>query len=249
MELIIAAILIFVILCVILPLIDNNKDSSTSDNSDGEMSESVKEILRKIEEEEKQPLRFHLYTRYNKVKKADYTDDEFHNLSATIYNTKLHRQKTIKAVDRERLVALAEEIFRLWARREEEPDYLCTIYNYVSVQPKQYRVIQFVGIKYRTETDYERYKRLIDGEKVLLVDEYTNPYDKNAVKVMTQDGFHIGYVAREYAEEVSLLYKHVGYAWHFHYDPKTDIYNALYIFEEYIEYDPIHDPFAAEDDK
>lgn len=57
--------------------------------------------------------------------------------------------------------------------------------------------LKFVGIRHRTQADYQRYLKLKKGEKVLFVKEPDNPKDPNAVKVVTMDGYHIGYVARE----------------------------------------------------
>ncbi len=88
-----------------------------------------------------------------------------------------------------------------------------------------------------------RYKDLIDGEKVLLVKEPSNPYDKYAIKVLSQDGYHIGYLAKEYAKKFRNLLGDVAYGWHYHYDEKYDFYNTIRIYKNYIEYEEERDTY------
>ena len=57
----------------------------------------------------------------------------------------------------------------------------------------------FIGSVYLAGTQYvsditEIYKKLYIGELVQIVREKDNPYDKKAVKVLTQDGKMIGYI-------------------------------------------------------
>ena len=56
-----------------------------------------------------------------------------------------------------------------------------------------------VGLYYRTAAEQTRAMNLKPGEALRLEPEPTNPFDPNAVKVLTEDGFHIGYVSKDEA--------------------------------------------------
>lgn len=60
-----------------------------------------------------------------------------------------------------------------------------------------------MGVNFRPAEAKERVKALEIGERLLLEREPSNEYDPNAVKVKTQDGFFIGYVARTNNYEVA----------------------------------------------
>lgn len=49
----------------------------------------------------------------------------------------------------------------------------------------------------------ERSKALLVGERLLLLREPTNPFDKNAVAVMSEDGVKLGYIPRTEAPSVA----------------------------------------------
>ena len=53
------------------------------------------------------------------------------------------------------------------------------------------------GTYYRTFEDIERANKLQKGETLYLVPEPNNEYDKNAIKVLTEDNVHIGYIPKE----------------------------------------------------
>lgn len=59
----------------------------------------------------------------------------------------------------------------------------------------------------------ERTQGLILGERLLLMREPANPYDKNAVAVMTTDGQKLGYIPRGDAKRIaSILDAELGIA-------------------------------------
>lgn len=49
----------------------------------------------------------------------------------------------------------------------------------------------------------ELIKKLNIGEPIRLIRETNNPYDFNAIKVVTEKGAHIGYINRELAEKIA----------------------------------------------
>lgn len=191
-------------------------------------------------------LNINLYSLNNKALKSEYTEDEMKNVALQIENTALHEQRTIEAEYSSQVEDIAEEVFRLWARQEKEPDYLCTLDNYAKRPPKSYRVAEVVGMDYRSKEAQKRYNELRDGEKVLLVKESNNPYDENAVKVVSQDGYHMGFLARDYAKKYKNILKELTYGWHYHYDEHHDFYNTVRIYRHYMEYERERDPFVYE---
>ena len=180
---------------------------------------------------------------HNKILCTCHTHDEMENIALQVKNDVLGETMTLLADTEKGVAALTEEVFRLWARQEAEPDYICTLQNYARRPPKRHSTVQFVGIQYRGDEAYMRYKRLKDGEKVLLLHEHSNPYDENAVKVLSQDGYHIGYLAREYARKVGKMFTYVGYGWHYHYDEEHDFFNAIHLYKNYMEYEEERDTF------
>lgn len=187
------------------------------------------------------------YSPNNTASSMYFTEDEMENYAVDISNTKLNKQQIIKASTTFGLGEIIEEVFRLWAKQEKDSTYICTLQNYAISPPKQYRITQFVGISHREDSEYERYKNLVDGEKVLLVKEPSNPYDKNAIKVLTQDGYHIGYLARDYARNLNRsLNNFISYGWHYHYDEQNDLYNVIRIYRNYISYEKERDNFEYE---
>ena len=81
------------------------------------------------------------------------------------------------------IIIVGIAIFLLWSLHQEH-------------EQRGRVTLKFVGIKYRGDEAYQRYLKLKKGEKVLFVKEPDNPKDPKAVKVVTMDGYHIGYVAR-----------------------------------------------------
>ncbi|MDH6355490.1 hypothetical protein M2132_001833 [Dysgonomonas sp. PH5-45] len=63
------------------------------------------------------------------------------------------------------------------------------------------------GLIYRTSSEQTRAKNIEVGEELFLEREYNNYYDKNATRVITKDGFFIGYVDADYAPSVALRIK------------------------------------------
>ena len=76
---------------------------------------------------------------------------------------------------------------------------------HVTVWPKDYNHFDMVrfniaGIEYRDNIDEYL------GESVgVLEAEPTNPYDPNAIKILTHDGHHVGYVPKDMTAEVRKL--------------------------------------------
>lgn len=60
-----------------------------------------------------------------------------------------------------------------------------------------------MGVNFRPAEAKERVKQLEIGERLLLEREPSNEYDPNAVRVKTQDGEFIGFVARTHNYEVA----------------------------------------------
>lgn len=88
----------------------------------------------------------------------------------------------------------------------KELTYFCTkdAGYYFSVWPKikgierlDYLSFEIAGMTYRDRI------LLYTGEHVgTLKAEPTNPYDSNAIKVLAEDGYHVGYVPRDMTDEV-----------------------------------------------
>lgn len=53
------------------------------------------------------------------------------------------------------------------------------------------------GTYYRTQEEIFCAENLQIGEELVLEKEPTNEFDKNAIKVLTEDGYHIGYIPKE----------------------------------------------------
>lgn len=57
--------------------------------------------------------------------------------------------------------------------------------------------INVVGTFYRGEEEQERAQKLNIGETVFLLPEPENEYDRKAIMVVTQDGYHVGYIGKD----------------------------------------------------
>uniref|UniRef100_A0AB33JED0 HIRAN domain-containing protein n=1 Tax=Prevotella sp. GTC17262 TaxID=3236797 RepID=A0AB33JED0_9BACT len=64
---------------------------------------------------------------------------------------------------------------------------------------------EVAGLTHRSQKAINRAEELADGETVYLIKDPTNPYDENAIKIMTDDDIHIGYVPRFLCTEVAEL--------------------------------------------
>lgn len=53
------------------------------------------------------------------------------------------------------------------------------------------------GTYYRTQEEIFCAENLQIGEELVLEKEPTNEFDKNAIKVLTEDGYHIGYIPKK----------------------------------------------------
>lgn len=72
-------------------------------------------------------------------------------------------------------------------------------------EEKKKPALEFVikGLWYRTEAEKDAAFCLKVGEELVLKKQPKNKYDPFAVKVMTTDGYHIGYVEADLSKEVS----------------------------------------------
>ncbi len=61
---------------------------------------------------------------------------------------------------------------------------------------------QVAGTFYRTPKEKKRAESLGYKENLYLEPEPENPYDNNAIKIETYDGFHIGYIPSYLCEDV-----------------------------------------------
>ena len=64
---------------------------------------------------------------------------------------------------------------------------------------------EVAGLMHRSSKAIKRAEDLMYEEFVYLVKEPTNPHDKNAIKVITADDIHIGYVPRFLCTDVAEL--------------------------------------------
>lgn len=63
--------------------------------------------------------------------------------------------------------------------------------------PYLYKNIKVVGGFYRSYDAKKVLRSLGIGDYVYFKEEPTNPYDKNAIMVISEDGYHIGYIPRD----------------------------------------------------
>ena len=141
------------------------------------------------------------------------------------------------------LMSLVEEIHRFRAKRESNPDYIEMFSGDFPANP----ALKFplAGNEHRRPKAQKMFANMKHGEKVLLVKEPTNPADSHAVKVLAQDGEHLGYVSAGKATRVGELIKTVGYAW-LERQP-TELTGRFLIFLDYLEYDERSDGYDYPD--
>lgn len=70
-----------------------------------------------------------------------------------------------------------------------------------------YDDIRVVGGFYRSYEAKQFIRTLSSGDEVYFLPEPSNPYDRNAVMVISSTGLHIGYIERVYAEDIKLELK------------------------------------------
>lgn len=100
---------------------------------------------------------------------------------------------------------------------------------HVSVWPKDQGIgdcIEFdiAGMTYRGDlSDYL-------GEHLgTLESEPTNPYDANAIKILAEDGHHVGYVPRDYTRELRLRHQ-LPCSCYFYIGSNSDsLYSSCYV--------------------
>ena len=59
------------------------------------------------------------------------------------------------------------------------------------------------GLQYRDEEAQDAAYSLVEGDDLIIEKEAENKYDKNAIKVLTVDGYHIGYVEGTKSKRIS----------------------------------------------
>lgn len=62
-----------------------------------------------------------------------------------------------------------------------------------------------VGVAFRPAGTKDIVRSLIIGDELLLEAEPTNSYHANAVKVLDDEGNHLGYIERDQADEIAPL--------------------------------------------
>lgn len=66
------------------------------------------------------------------------------------------------------------------------------------------------GIYYRSKREIAAARMCAIGDTLILEPEADNEFDKNAVKVYTMEGFHIGYIEAKYSKIVSSNINHIS---------------------------------------
>ena len=105
-------------------------------------------------------------------------------------------------------------------------------YASASFKEEQPHLVEFevAGLTYCSPEAIDRAGELFYGEIVYLVKDPTNPYDEGAIKVMTDDDIHIGYVPRYLCTEIADLMggdtgiAHVDYINYGKYCPFVHLY-------------------------
>lgn len=143
----------------------------------------------------------------------------------------------------ETALALAEELHRYRAKVNDDPSYKDVFDGGLPRNPIKY--FQLRGLEYRRPKARRIYDALLEGEKVLLIKEPTNPYDGNAVMVYATNGEHLGYVPKEMAKAVGKMFHTVGYAWA-HRSNGINLCEFL-LFLNYMEYDEQSDHYPYTD--
>jgi len=62
---------------------------------------------------------------------------------------------------------------------------------------------KIVGMTFRDPKSRNRLNSLWNGESLVLEREPSNPYDHNAVKILSTDNIHLGYIRRELAQTLA----------------------------------------------
>lgn len=110
-----------------------------------------------------------------------------------IENSKIGRSESISLDNIREVKDLLELILDCWAAQEIDKNF----YPFASFPFKQYRntYVKVVGMKYRDEEALLHLSILEVGAMMIMVPERSNPQDENAIRVLTADGFHVGYIS------------------------------------------------------
>jgi hypothetical protein len=122
------------------------------------------------------------------------------------------KEETIFETDTEieaRLIS--ERVMHYYSCKESDYTYYpCTN---VSSHAGSFWRFDIVGMLYRDESSIIKASKVRQGELLLLVRERNNPKDPNAIRVLTVDGIHIGYVPARRCSDVSSKMGIVGVCW------------------------------------
>lgn len=67
------------------------------------------------------------------------------------------------------------------------------------------RDARIMGVSFRDTAAQNRYQQLVQGEQLAIEPEPANEFDPYAVKILTQDGVHLGYVPKEISAVLHVL--------------------------------------------
>ena len=106
---------------------------------------------------------------------------------------------------------IADYVLHYYANKEADYTYYPCIN--VSSRAGSFWRFDVVEMLYRDESSVKRASKVRQGEMLLLVRERNNPKDPNAIRVLTVDGIHIGYVPARRCSDVSSKMGIVGICW------------------------------------
>lgn len=108
---------------------------------------------------------------------------------------------------------MIEEVFHHWAKIENTGNR-----EFTHIRFEDYPNLDFVGsfqikgINFRDSFEREEADKLKRGDKVILMYEKDNPKDSSAIMVMTESGYHVGYVEKDEIPNIG-VFRHIAYAW------------------------------------
>jgi len=206
-EIVFLAVATFIIVYSIYNIVNpkseynrNKKKDSSSNNQKGNSS------IDEIPEDVKMKSKLKEYTQprssLNETLEIDVSspNNKIHCISpinnrllCSIENSKIGRSESIILDNKREAKDLLELVFDCWAAQEIEKNF----YPFASFPFKQYRntYVKVVGMKYRDKEALLHLSILEVGAMMIMVPERSNPQDENAIRVLTVDGFHVGYIS------------------------------------------------------
>jgi DNA-binding response OmpR family regulator len=100
----------------------------------------------------------------------------------------------------EEVYPLIERVFKIREKKGliKKPEPMPPIEDFIKDGKFTFGV---VGIGYENREENIKYAK--EGDSVILRREPNNPHDKNAIRVLTRSGKELGYVPREFAEQIA----------------------------------------------